>query len=300
MERMMRPYGIGNLRSCVFHVLAALVILLIMSSLLISCSGPQVQKSQAKGVYHVVKKGETAYSIARAYSISLQELAENNNISDVSNLKEGTVIFIPDANQVIDDVIAQAGKAGADLKRDVPENGKLPDQPKVDKTAEKPLLTEKTPPPKVPSSEVSGIAPPPMGEKPAAEKQEDIKLEKGKFSWPVKGVVKTRFGLQPNKTYHNWIKITCQPQTPVKASDAGTVIFSAVLKDFGETVIIRHSKDFATVYTHLSKRQVKADRTIKKGDIIGTAGEKDEAGETYINFEVRLKGKARNPLFYLP
>ncbi len=43
--------------------------------------------------------------------------------------------------------------------------------------------------------------------KPRIEEKEQIKLEKKLFIWPVNGRVKTRFGIQPNKTYHNWIKI---------------------------------------------------------------------------------------------
>ncbi len=86
-------------------------------SLLIACTGPQVQKEPAKGVYHIVKKGETAYSISRAYSISLQELARINNIKDVSNIKVGSVIFIPDAVYRIDDVMAAAKTADTDSRR---------------------------------------------------------------------------------------------------------------------------------------------------------------------------------------
>ncbi len=283
-----------------------LVLIAFMLGFIISCSGSQVQKSQAKGVYHVVKKGETAYSIARAYSLSLQDLVEINNISDVSTIKEGMVIFIPDANQVIDDVMDQARKAGADARRDVmPEMGSVPDQPKPAKPAEKPEIAEKTPIHKSSSTEVSGIvAPAPVPKSvekpPDVEQEEDVKVEKGRFVWPVKGVVKSRFGIQPNKTYHNWIKIVCPAGTRIKAAAAGTVIFSASLKDFGETIIIRHVGDFATVYTHVKKRQAKADQNVKRGDHIALAGEKDDRGDTYINFEIRLKGKARNPLFYLP
>jgi murein DD-endopeptidase MepM/ murein hydrolase activator NlpD len=45
---------------------------------------------------------------------------------------------------------------------------------------------------------------------------------------------------------------------------------------------------------------VKTDQNVKKGDIIALTGEMDETGEAYMNFEVRLRGKARNPLFFLP
>lgn len=49
------------------------------------------------GVYHKVRKGETLYSIAKTYRISLRELTEINNISNPDLIKEGQVIFIPGA-----------------------------------------------------------------------------------------------------------------------------------------------------------------------------------------------------------
>jgi lipoprotein NlpD len=112
--------------------------------------------------------------------------------------------------------------------------------------------------------------------------------------------VKTSFGIQPNKTYHNWIKIVTVAGKPVKAAASGTVIFSSPLKDYGETIIIRHEKEFATVYTHLKKRNVKIDQNVKKGEVIALVGQKDKEGNAYLNFEIRLRGKARNPLFFLP
>ncbi len=87
------------------HLLFSSLLIFLALLFIPSCSGTQVQKEPAKGVYHRVKKGETAWSIARAYRIKLQDLAEINDISDPNLLKEGAVIFIPDANQVIDDVM---------------------------------------------------------------------------------------------------------------------------------------------------------------------------------------------------
>ena len=120
------------------------------------------------------------------------------------------------------------------------------------------------------------------------------------FIWPVRGSVTTSFGIQPNKTYNNWIKIVSPAKTKVKAAASGTVIFSSQLKNYGETVIIRHKDNLATVYTHLKKRYVKTDQNIKKGETIAIVGETDDTGNAYINFEIRLQGKARNPLFFLP
>jgi lipoprotein NlpD len=268
-------------------------------SLLIACTGPQVQKAPVKGVYHIVKKGETAYSISRAYSISLPELAKINNIKDVSNIKVGSVIFIPDAVQVIDDVIAASKTADTDNRRStVWREEKVSGREKTSA----PVLTG--PSDARPEGAPTRTPPDTDGtdedKRSAVETNDQAYPDKSKLVWPVKGKVKTSFGVQPNKTYHNWIKIACPAGTPVKAAARGTVIFSANLKDFGETIIIRHSNGFATVYTHLKKRYVKADQTVKKGEAIAQAGEMDEKGGVYINFEIRRNGKAQNPLPYLP
>ena len=45
---------------------------------------------------------------------------------------------------------------------------------------------------------------------------------------------------------------------------------------------------------------VQADQNVRKGEKIARVGELDEARDAYIHFEIRIKGKARNPLFYLP
>jgi len=314
---MIRQAGAGRSESGLqpSRFYACFLLAIIALFLLISCAGPDVQKSPAKGVYHIVKKGETAYRIARAYSISLQDLAEANNIIDVNILEEGSVIFIPDADQVIDDVMVQAGKAGVDVKRDTGlKNAKAPDRKKASIAGDMTQSEGKKPSDQPTVAESSGagtaIAPPQVStrkkeekneeKQPIAEKRDEVKLEKGRFVWPVKGTVKTRFGIQPNKTYHNWIKIACPAGMQVKAAASGTVIFSASLPPFGETIIIRHPNDFATVYTHLKKRSVKVDKTIKRGETIALVGEIDEIRDAYINFEIRFKGKARNPLFYLP
>lgn len=296
-----------------------------------SCSftSPYMQKEPAKGVYHRVKKGETFWSIANAYHVKVQDLAEINNIKNPGMIEEGSVIFIPDANQVIDDIMNSIKSAGAepgssskaagavktktaaednDVKaaKSAVQESKSSDKkviPPPTATAEKTKIAKATP-----REEAVDAA---AAKKPAAEKierkpksageeKEEIQFERKRFIWPVRGSVKTRFGIQNNKTYHNWIKIVSSSGMQVKAAANGTVIFSSPLKDYGETIIVRHEDGFATVYTHLKKRHVKTDQNVKKGDVIALVGELDEAGDAYMNFEVRLHGKARNPLFFLP
>ena len=309
--------------------LASGFFILLALLLILSCFNPQMQKTQAMGVYHRVKVNETVRMIASAYHVKLQDLVEMNNITDLNSIKEGSVIFIPDANQVIDDVMVHvktmdtaanltAKKDNSDnanklTEKNVRKEGKPATEAPavVNKKERLPMVTsQKTQQPKVTPSEETQAAEVIPAQKPLGEKIEpksktkssieEIQVDKKRFIWPVRGNVNTSFGIQPNKTYHNWIKIISPAGTKVKAAASGTVIFSSQLKNYGETVIIRHKDNLATVYTHLKKRYVKTDQNIKKGETIAIVGETDDAGNAYINFEIRLQGKARNPLFFLP
>ncbi|MGD0021777.1 MAG: M23 family metallopeptidase [Smithellaceae bacterium] len=314
------------------HLLFSSLLIFIVLLFIPSCSGTRVQKEPSKGVYHRVKNGETAWSIARAYRIKLEDLAEINDISDPNLLKEGSVVFIPGANQVIDDVMTyvrnldaasktaaktdgsdkvkgsaeiineEKGKSSsetkpvADKKIETPAvSSEIPQEAKIEQRDEL-KQADATPAIKLPGEKIESEP----KVKPRAVENEQIKLEKKLFIWPVNGRVKTRFGIQPNKTFHNWIKIVSVAGSEVKAAASGNVIFSSKLKGYGQTIIVRHENNFTTVYTHLKKINVKADQNIKKGEKIALVGDIDKTGDAYINFEIRLQGKARNPLFFLP
>jgi lipoprotein NlpD len=281
------------------------------------------------GVYHLVKKNETLQMIAQAYGVRLKDLTEANNITDVKSVKAGSVIFIPGANQAIDNIHVKTMNTAAGTKTnktykhstgivkdpeksnevkkekmaiiseasvDASPQEALPAVPEPKAGQSKIAVREETPPVATlidKENEPKSTAQMPV-------KKEKIQIDKNRFIWPVRGSVKNNFGIQPDKTYHNWIKIVTTLGVKVKAAASGTVIFSSHLKNYGETIIVRHKDKFTTVYTHLKKRYVRIDQDVKKGEEIALVGEKDDAGLTYINFEIRLQGKARNPLLFLP
>ncbi len=49
---------------------------------------------------HVIRQGETLYSLARHYGVSLDELLNKNNISDPSGLSVGTRLIIPGPDEI--------------------------------------------------------------------------------------------------------------------------------------------------------------------------------------------------------
>ncbi|HUN56346.1 MAG TPA: peptidoglycan DD-metalloendopeptidase family protein [Smithella sp.] len=307
------------------------VLILLALSLVVSCFNPQIQKNQPAGVYHLVKKNETLPLIAQAYGVRLKDLVKANNITDVKSVRAGSVVFIPNANQPIENVVKSvkakktAAHAGAEkhatepvkdsarikeAKEAAKEKMAIASEASVDESPQEasPAVPETEAKPSKIADRIDtapGVTKPDKKNESKTSAQmpapkEKMPRDKNRFIWPVRGSVKNNFGIQPDKTYHNWIKIVSPAGTKVKAAAAGTVIFSSDLKNYGETVIVRHKDNFATVYTHLKKRYVRIDQDVKKGETIAMLGEKDDAGLAYINFEIRFQGKARNPLSFLP
>lgn len=53
-----------------------------------------------KGEYHIVRRGETLWSISRCYSVNLNELADFNRIDNAKSIEVGQKIFIPEKLQM--------------------------------------------------------------------------------------------------------------------------------------------------------------------------------------------------------
>ncbi len=315
-----------------------LIVVLLVGVLLLSCSSLSLRGQRNRGVYHRVKSGETLFAIARAYQVSVQELAEVNNIARPDDIAVDSVIFIPAADQVLDDVLAEsrlragetpaaaartaapppaaaketpkratAAEAKARAERAAAEAAR--DRAALARAAERDMASRKAPE-KAPAAESADRT---------VKKRDDegggaeIQFDRKRFIWPVKGRVVARFGTESVTTdfngrkvetariMNNGIKIAAAAGTPVIAAEAGKVIYSMTLERFGNTIIIEHDDEFKTVYYELGRRSVETLQRVKKGEQIGSVGD-GGAGKTEpsLQFEVRHRNKPRNPLFFLP
>ncbi len=59
--------------------------------------GPHVGmgRPEEKGFYHLVKKGETLWRIAKTYNIDANVIASANRLPDATNISTGQLLFIP-------------------------------------------------------------------------------------------------------------------------------------------------------------------------------------------------------------
>jgi lipoprotein NlpD len=326
MGKLTSETPLATIFSCSPHRLKFMGFFLI-GLIILSCSGLSLRDARPRGVYHRVKSGETLSAIARAYRVDIQELAEINNIRYSDRIETDSVIFVPDANQILDDIMIAARprapspalqaketpvkKETAVFSTEIPKNGAAvegkrqpqppaeaaaKDRPVLSRAAERDLSLQKS----AGTLESGETAGPPARPKESGEKQEQIQFDKKRFIWPVKGTVVSPFGIQSNRMYFNGIRIAAGEGTPVQAAADGVVIFSAPLKDYGETIIIQHEDHYATVYAHLGIRTVQGEVRVKKGGRIAFIGKAAAKEEASLHFEIRQNNKARNPLFFLP
>jgi len=135
----------------------------------------------------------------------------------------------------------------------------------------------------------------------AAEQGEKSKIAYRKldFIWPVEGKTTDIFEGAESKR-HQGIDIACPIGTPIKASNAGTVIYSNnTIKGYGNLVIIRHSEEYVTVYAHNQVNLVEERTWVEKGQIIGKVGQTGRASGPHLHFEIRKNNKAMDPMLFL-
>ena len=249
------------------------------------------------GVYHRVKKGETLWRISQAYNCDPGELAKINHLSG-NYLETGSILFIPDATKTISIKPAprpSPENPSATKRPSAPETPPAP-APKIDKII-------KTEPAKVVKKDlpkdIQKNKPPAPKEVPPKTVAPIKKSSKPGFIWPIKGTVFSKFGIYKGMR-NNGIKINGKEGMSVLASAAGTVIHSAPIKYYGETIIIKHNDLYSTVYSHLKERIRQTGHTVKKGERIGFLGKEEKTGKSYLHFEIRYKNRVKNPLSYLP
>lgn len=291
-----------------------------------SCAGLSLKEAGPKGVYHRVKSGETLSAIAKAYRVDLQSIAEMNNIADPSLIEKDSVIFIPYAEKVIDEipVVPRPDKPSVKIvtREPAPEkprgtidaNEGIPKSARADKKGQKPGSESGIKEEDLGSSKESRKVLMGRSEKLLKkdkesksaeeavknEKQEPLRFNKNLFIWPVAGEIISFFGVQSDGMFFNGIKIASAGETVVLAAGDGVVIRSELLKYYGETIIIQHAEDYATVYANLAVRAVDLKSRVKKGDRIGFIGKLPGNEAMYLYFEIRHKNKAKNPVFFLP
>ncbi|HEX4985663.1 MAG TPA: peptidoglycan DD-metalloendopeptidase family protein [Burkholderiales bacterium] len=251
--------------------------------------------------YHVVKKGDTLYSIALDYGQDYRELAAWNNLEDPALIKidQRIRLFPPDS----------AGEAVAVQPAPLPAPVPVPAyaEPKARKLpySEHALAQLTQQPAAASPGPASATRPAPKPEAAAAPPaaapvvRKDVPLSDGKmvWEWPAEGKLLYGFGQGP---IQKGIGIEGRSGQPVLAAAPGKVVYSGSgLRGYGKLIIIKHNASYLSVYAHNSRVLVKEGQMVAKGQKIAEIGDTD-SDRVALHFEIRRLGKPIDPLQYLP
>lgn len=113
------------------------------------------------------------------------------------------------------------------------------------------------------------------------------------FFTPLNGDISQNFDANAN---HFAVDIVAKTGTPIKATADGTVIFSGWTLDTGYVIIIKHAKNFVSVYKHNGTLLKAQGEFVKSGEAIATVGSTGELTTgPHLHFELWSNGYAVNP-----
>jgi len=237
----------------------------------------------AKGSY-TVQQGDTLSAIARKAGVGVAAIKSANGMKD-GLIRVGQKLTIP-----ADGTVQAASAKPADVD---------------------PIITGAAGPAKKASGEqVAGYTPPRKAEPKKDEKViEDAEQDTaaapdatgiGRMRWPVKGRVVTGYGGNSGGKANDGIDIAVPEGTPVKAAENGVVIYAGDgLKEFGNTVLVRHEDGLVTVYGHASELKVARGEKVKRGQEIARSGMSGSADAPKLHFEVRKNSAPVDPSTFL-
>lgn len=122
---------------------------------------------------------------------------------------------------------------------------------------------------------------------------------------PTAGVLSSRFSasrLHPiyhEALPHEGIDISAPLGTPILAAAKGVVTFAGWMAGLGNMVEIDHGFGYVTRYGHASKILVHRGQAVSRGDVIAQVGSTGISTSPHLHYEVRVGGKAVNPLNYV-
>jgi murein DD-endopeptidase MepM/ murein hydrolase activator NlpD len=223
-----------------------------------------------------VKRGETAFSIARVFGVSARSLADLNGLGPDLEVREGQYLTIPSG-------ASSSSPTATVIDETPPGSGSPTPEPP---SAKKPLPAEKP-------AKAATSAGKPKAEAPAADLGADRTAASATtFAMPVNGNIIRGY----TKKKNDGIDIAAAAGTAVKAASDGSV--AAVTKDTAGTpiVVIRHADGILTVYAGVDGLKVAKGDKVKRGQTIAVVR---AASPAFVHFEVRKGVDSVDPMPYL-
>lgn len=210
---------------------------------------------------HIVRQGETLYSIAWLYNRDFNELAQVNRIPKPHTIYPGQTLSL----------------AAVKPKTVVYKTQSKLVKPKP-VTVQKQQVVKKQPEKKQAKSKPS--------------------YSNTGWRWPADGRIVEPYSLKV--PVNKGIDIRGKLGEPVRAADGGEVVYAgSELTGYGRLIILKHNSSYLSAYAHNKELFVREGDSVKAGQKIAEIGSTGTT-EPKLHFEIRRNGKPVDPMGYLP
>lgn len=235
-------------------------------------SQPTAVQTGDEPVRHKVTRGETAYSVARLYNVSVRALADWNGLGTDLAVREGQFLLIPVAAEVAAPISATAVTTVPGQGSPTPEPPSAAQPlPEKDETLETPKETPSSPDLGSGATAASATA---------------------ALSYPTNGSI-----IRPySKGKNEGIDIGASAGSPVKAAKDGVV--AAITQDTNNVniVVLKHADNLLTVYASVDSVSVKKGEKVSRNQQIAKVRSGDPS---FLHFEVRKGLESVDPVDFL-
>ncbi len=220
-------------------------------------------------IRHRVAAGETAFSIARQYGVSITDLAQWNGLGEAMTVRVGQFLLIPPVDAAARLPRVATAPPGQGSRAPEPPSAAAP-LPARDETS------------------VAAATPP----APDLAAGQSAASDTGRLLTPVAGRIIRGY----EKRKNDGIDIAAAPGTAVRSADAGTV--AAITRDTDQVpiVVVRHAGNLLTVYAGVEGVKVAKGDSVSRGQTIAAIRDADPA---FLHFEVREGFESVDPSDYL-
>ena len=225
---------------------------------------------------HVVRAGDTLFSIAWAYGVDQRDLARWNGIKNPDLIQVGQRLRLspPPA------AAAAQAKPGKSAGAPAAHGSAAPGSTGAGASSAVGSQTHNPSSAKAPAELPLPNLPPPQ------------------WTWPVDGQVVTRFG--SHEGIGTGVGIGGRAGDPVRAAAAGRVVYAGSgLVGYGQLVIIKHNETYLTAYGYNSELLVTQGQDVGRGQKIASMGLGPER-QPRLHFEIRRNGVPVDPLQFFP
>ena len=135
--------------------------------------------------------------------------------------------------------------------------------------------------------------------------QQGETLGKGFARYPLQRPARVSSPFNPNRRHpvtgrirpHKGVDFSVPMGTPVIApADALVEKVAYQAGGAGRYVVLRHSREYQTMYMHLNRPLVRAGQNVKKGERIALSGNTGISTGPHLHYEFHINGRAVNPL----